>query len=116
MANVFLRHGSIGDLPFPHAARARLAQPDDVERLAAQFANDGTNFGGPDFEADNYGGRIKHFSFCCEGCGAIAEARAAARWPPKTGRECCCSPPNPDSRSLCWSCELFRRSPAIAVF
>src|SRR5206468_4134949 len=51
---VLLGGGGIGDFALAHAARAGLAQADDVEGVAwAEFAHDGANFGGASFEADD---------------------------------------------------------------
>src|ERR1044071_1666169 len=61
MSDVLLGRWSISNLSFAHATRACLAEANNVQSaLGTQFANDSTNFGRADFEANNDGGWVKH--------------------------------------------------------
>ncbi len=63
VAHVLLGRRRIGDFAFAHAARARLAQADDVERaIGAEFADHGADLGRADFQSDDDRGGIKHVS------------------------------------------------------
>src|SRR6185369_6750931 len=54
VADIFADHGGIGDFTFAHAAGARLANADDVQRArVVDFAHNGANFGSADFQPDN---------------------------------------------------------------
>ncbi len=66
-AHVIRRLLRIHDLAFAHAARARLAESHDVQRaLVADLADDGANLRGADFQPDDDGVGVKHFSSSCE--------------------------------------------------
>ena len=86
VAHVFLGHGRVADLALAHAARAGLAEADDVQRaFGVEFADDGADLGGADFQSDDDGGRIKHvFSWCVRVCGASV-CRAATHSLPASG-------------------------------
>ena len=79
--------GASADLAFAHAARARLAQADNVQRaFGAEFAHHGAHFGGADFQSDDDGEELKHVFSCCvrglaafgvEGGTALASSKRA---------------------------------------
>ena len=67
VANILRRHGSIGNLAFAHAARTRLADADNIESAGGiDLTDHSANLRSADFQADDDGVGIRHFSFCSE--------------------------------------------------
>src|SRR3989442_4408242 len=90
--NVLAGEGSIDNLRFAHAARTRLADPDDAEsgRVGIDFAHHGTNFRGADLQADDDRRWGKHVFFCWVRINWVWARRADPRWL------------RPRARANCW--------------
>jgi len=62
-AHIFFGHRHVNDLALADTTRACLAEADDVEGvIGGKIANYGANFGSADFQANDDGGTVKHFS------------------------------------------------------
>ena len=90
VADVFLRQRSINNYAFAHAARACLAQADDIQSaLGTEFADDGTDFGGADFQPNNDGRAVKHVSSWFVNLLAAWVGAWGCPWHPAKSREYC---------------------------
>src|SRR4051812_6093634 len=68
IANVLRRSRGVRNFPFANAAGAALAEAGDVQSAGGiNFADDGTDLGCANFQSDDNGGGIRHFSSCFSG-------------------------------------------------
>src|SRR5262245_33838543 len=116
IAHVFGSYGRVGDLAFAHAARARLADPDNIQRPGGiRFTDHRAHLGRADFQSNDDGRGIKH-SFSCR-------VRISPVWPgperphslPASVPGCCSTPTSRAWKLACYSSSQNHKLSAIAA-